>query len=63
MGGKSYLMMCEACGVPKRIPISVIREYIPLEAVTKIYCDNCGEANHLGKLVKNYILKVAEAEK
>jgi hypothetical protein len=62
MGNKVYLMFCSNCGAPKRIPINIIRDYIPLEGVTAIYCDNCSHENYLGQMVKKAIIKLAEKE-
>lgn len=58
--GKVYLMFCTECGMPKRIPITIFRDYIPLTEVTKIYCDNCNHQNYIGGLVKKTILGIVE---
>jgi hypothetical protein len=49
-----YLAFCEECGVPKVIPINVIRSYWLLKGVNKIYCESCHHAN----VIPEYLRKM-----
>lgn len=49
-----YLAFCEKCGVPKVVPIHVIRSYWLLPVVDKHYCSHCDHPNP----IPDYLRKI-----
>lgn len=48
-----YLLFCNSCGVPKKIPLHIIKTYFVTE-VDGVYCDNCEHKT----IIPDYLKKI-----
>ncbi|ADE69008.1 MULTISPECIES: hypothetical protein [Priestia] len=50
-----YLAFCTECGLPNRLTLFLLRQYVATDEYSGFYCGNCGSRNEFPDSVIEYI--------